>query len=164
MKTLLAALIVALAIVFHAVAPSLLKEIEHSREAEAWVDGVGRIVCPSRGGISQYRKLEIDEAWQYDDDPTGRWKPIQSTKEALISQNGCEELAPGQIVTWVPTAPLPRLFIHPAARKAWEELGVIEHHRALVLVRYTSQDGVKKRGYMARLDLSILTEPDEPNR
>jgi hypothetical protein len=54
------------------------------------------------------------------------------------------------------------LNIHPAAKKAWEELGLIEHHRALVLIKYASREGVKKRGYISPLNLSIPIEADEP--
>ena len=76
----------------------------------------------------------------------------------------CELLPRGTKVRWIPVAPLPMTEIPQDAATAWNEAGILESARGVVLVEYTDANGIEKRGYTERTNLRFLGQVDEPTK
>jgi hypothetical protein len=158
-KQILAALIVALAIVFHAVAPSIFGP---PSEVGGWVDSADALVCPSHIAFRNYLRSRMETQWAKFDDPMTRHTTQQKIRErALGVGRECEELVTGQIVRWVPGPPVSLERLPEDAIQHYRDTGTLVDLGNVVLVTYTNKAGVEKRGYTSRSAVRSLAEAAE---
>jgi hypothetical protein len=161
-KQILAALIVALAIVFHAVAPHVFRQAG-GQEVEGWAIE-DAMVCASIVTFVVYQQNQMKAEWEHLDDYHKQIELQQRGKRFALTYGECEELTYGQTVTWLPAAPLSLEHIPDNAEKVWREYGSLESIRRVVLIKYTGKDGIEKRGYVERLGLRSLDQAAEPSQ
>lgn len=164
MKTVVAALIVALAIVFHAVAPEVFREAAPPTEIDGWVESANALVCPTHITFREYMTSQMGNFWADHDDPISRGKTNAMIKERALQYRDCEELVPGKIVSWIPVAPIVT-YTFVSKDDQEPELDPKKHQveHKVVLIRYSSEDGVEKRGYTGIGSVRSLNEADEPS-
>ncbi len=150
MKKIIAALIVALAIVFHAAAPYLFDSAENP-EVEGWIAVTDGIVCTSLGVAFEYVEFSQMFMDRYEGSPTDLAEHLEGLAKLFVNENHeCEKLRPGQVVRVIPERPIDFEPKSSALKAALAAAAEKRAEKDIAQVRYVDADGIEKRGYISR--------------
>ena len=123
--------------------------------------GLG-FACANLSTLGRYRRGALENTRV---NPDGLL--VNTSDDALNPARGrkyCDTLVSGQTVSWIPATPITMRYIPEHVEKRWRESASLEIGRRVVLLKYTDQAGVEKRGYTLRINLRSLDEADEPSK